>query len=113
MISGNVIKAEDAWSDPTLEELKNDYLVPFNVQSLLTVPLQIYGKVMGVFCLESQQQMRYWSATEIELARTMASLMAQGIDISRESEQAQSAVQRQRQRSVMKSIILLTLFTPV
>ncbi|MDY6802344.1 MAG: ATP-binding protein [Cyanobacteriota bacterium] len=96
--SGELIKSEDAWGDPTLEELKNDYLMPFNVRSLLCLPIQIYGKVMGVFCLESQKQMRCWSATEIELARTMASLMAQGIDISKKSKQASSTVQRQRQR---------------
>lgn len=96
--SGEFIKSEDAWGDPTLEELKNNYLMPFNVRSLLWVPVQIYGKVVGVFCLESQKQMRCWSATEIELARTMAFLMAQGIHISKKSKQASSAAQKQRQR---------------
>ena len=96
--AGNSMMSENAWGDAALEELKRDYLMPFNVRSLLWVPMKICEETMGVLCLESQKPMRRWLPTEIEFAETMASLMAQGIDKSEKTKQAQTAVQRQRQR---------------
>ncbi len=58
-----VIDAHDAQSDERTSQLTRDYLVPFDIHSMLDVPVRSVGHQLGVMCIESKRQ-RDWHPFE-------------------------------------------------
>src|SRR5690606_10449177 len=75
--SGRAINAEDAWTDPRVNELGRGYLIPLNIRAILDASIRIDGEVVGVLCLEQQHRTRYWQADEMAFAGELADHFAQ------------------------------------
>jgi len=71
------IYAENAREDPRTSELKEDYLKPLGITSMLDAGIIIDGEIKGVFCLEHVGNPRLWQADEEAFASTVASIVAQ------------------------------------
>ncbi|WP_051617330.1 cache domain-containing protein [Desulfonatronovibrio hydrogenovorans] len=71
------IYAIDAYNDPRTFELKDSYLAPKGIFSLLDVGFMVGGKLAGVICLEHVGEKRAWHPDEESFMDTMASLAAQ------------------------------------
>jgi diguanylate cyclase (GGDEF)-like protein len=71
-----VIAANDARKDPRTRELKDSYLVPLKVQSLLDVPVRAFGRYVGVICHESLIRKRRWTREDGTFAAAVASQVA-------------------------------------
>jgi len=73
---GRAIDASDAWSDPRTSELRERYMAPRNIRSMLDAPIRQGGQVVGVICHEHVGETRLWTADEVAFAAEMADLIA-------------------------------------
>lgn len=74
--AGRAIDAADAENDPRTRELRETYLRPLSVRSLLDAPIRREGEVVGVICHEQKGAIRHWTEDEIAFAAEMADLIA-------------------------------------
>ncbi|MDA3907337.1 MAG: PAS domain S-box protein, partial [Bacteroidales bacterium] len=73
------IYAYDAQADPRTAELKDEYLVPLGITSMLDAGINIDGKLSGVICMEHIGEKRKWEVDEEAFVSTVASIIAQAI----------------------------------
>jgi len=70
-----VLKCDCTFTSPHLIDLKDDYLIPYDIQALLDIPLFDNGDLLGVVCFEQQGSKREWLEYEIEFAEQAAQLV--------------------------------------
>jgi signal transduction histidine kinase len=70
------IAVEDAPGDPLTAELREAYLEPLGITSLLDAPVYVGGKVAGVVCHEHIGAPRVWTDAERDFAATVADTIA-------------------------------------
>lgn len=71
------INAEDAQGDSRTGELREGYLEPWGITSLLDAGILLEGNFMGVVSLEHTGEKRKWHSDEEAFVSTVASLIAQ------------------------------------
>lgn len=64
----------DAQTDYATSELKENYLVPTNIKSMLDIPIRENGKLIGIVCCENVDTIRNWSTNDIAFARSIADI---------------------------------------
>jgi len=69
------IAADDARTDPLTRELRDSYLEPLGIVSMLDASLYREGAVIGVVCHETRMR-RAWSADDREFAASVADRVA-------------------------------------
>lgn len=70
------LRAERAAIDPKTNELKETYLEPLGIVSMLDAPILIDGEMYGVVCHEHIGDPREWSSEERDFVGSMADLTA-------------------------------------
>ncbi|MBM7074053.1 diguanylate cyclase [Shewanella sp. 202IG2-18] len=70
------IDVNDAKADHRVNEIRKTYLEPFDIASLLDVPIRINGRLEGVLNLERAHEQRNWSDSEIYIACQVADQLA-------------------------------------
>ena len=70
------IDVNDVKSDHRVDELRKHYLEPFDIASLLDVPIRINGKLEGVLNLERAHEQKNWTDSEIYIACQVADQLA-------------------------------------
>ncbi|HEY0940757.1 MAG TPA: ATP-binding protein [Steroidobacter sp.] len=70
------IAVEDAPTSPLTAELREVYLEPLGITSLLDAPIYVGGKVAGVVCHEHIGAPRVWTEAERDFAATVADTIA-------------------------------------
>ncbi|MFN3928418.1 MAG: GAF domain-containing protein, partial [Thermoflexus sp.] len=73
---GRAVDAADARHDPRTRELRESYLEPLGIFSLLDAPIRQGGRVVGVICHEQTGAVRFWTPDEIAFAAAVADLIA-------------------------------------
>ncbi|MBY0515681.1 MAG: PAS domain-containing protein [Bacteriovoracaceae bacterium] len=73
-----VVAVEDCMTSPFTSEFKDSYCVPFNVNSLIDVPVFFDGEMAGIICCESSVRNREWT-TEDKFFAIMVASFASGI----------------------------------
>jgi signal transduction histidine kinase len=76
IIKENLITAPQAQTDEISKELRDNYLIPNSIFSLLDIPIKIEGKMQGLVCFEATQHARLWSINEKEFGLNIASTIA-------------------------------------
>ena len=71
-----VIVADDARNHPATRELKESYLEPLGITSMLDAPLYRDGAVIGVVCHEHIGPPRSWTAEDVDFAGSVADSVA-------------------------------------
>ena len=89
---GRIITASDAHSDENTKELKDEYLKPNHIVSLMDVPIWISGNIVGVLCLEQISYQRKWLDYEMTFAKELTNQIAQ-VDLNAEKMHAVIALQ--------------------
>jgi signal transduction histidine kinase len=69
-------------ADPRLDDLRME-LAQGEVASLLLVPLQLQGVLLGVLQVQSRDSRRSFTASEGELLRTLSNLLAARVEVGR------------------------------
>jgi two-component system, cell cycle sensor histidine kinase and response regulator CckA len=70
------IAAGDALGSPITNELRQSYLEPLGITSMLDAPIYVGGKVAGVVCHEHVGAPRTWTEAEVGFAATVADTIA-------------------------------------
>jgi signal transduction histidine kinase len=70
------LPASDAQNSGLTQELRDSYLQPLGITSLLDAPIYIQGKVVGVLCHEHVGEPRSWSGAECDFASAIADNIA-------------------------------------
>ncbi|WP_114327265.1 EAL domain-containing protein [Candidatus Colwellia aromaticivorans] len=71
------IVANDAQHHPSTQELREGYLIPLGITSILDTPIRIKGKLVGVTCHEHIGPKRTWTTEAEDFARSISDLFAQ------------------------------------
>jgi signal transduction histidine kinase len=72
--AGRTLTVPDACRDERIGELREGYLVPQGIASLLDVPIRLHGKLVGVLCHETLGGRRAWTRDDEEMAATLGDL---------------------------------------
>ena len=70
--NSRVLAVKNAQGDPRTDELKDDYLRPLGIQSLMDLPVRLNGTVIGVVFHEHTDQPREWNVDEQDFAASIA-----------------------------------------
>ncbi len=87
----HTIVANDVDTHPATSELGERYLAPLGIKSMLSIAINVGGKVAGVICCEHVGRAHKWSPEEIAFARSMADFASLALE-TREREKAQLAL---------------------
>ena len=71
-----ILVSEDVMADDRLACVRDKYLVPHSVASVLAAPLRFNGVISGVVCLESVGARREWQTSEIAKLKSFANSMS-------------------------------------
>lgn len=69
-----VIRAVDALNDPATKDLAELFLKPFNIKSLLDVPIYSGDKATGIICCEQTAVIKRWTEEEIAFVVALADI---------------------------------------
>jgi len=78
--SGRAVAAADAHRDPRTAELRDDYLAPLGITSMLEAPIRHDGRMVGVVCHEHVGMARQWLLDEKGFAASIADIVAMALD---------------------------------
>jgi hypothetical protein len=66
----------DTMNDPALQPMREHYLVPHNVLSMLDAAFLLNGRAYGMVCCEETMQRRDWRAGEVFALRSIVTKLA-------------------------------------
>ncbi len=91
--SQSIISVSDALTDESLSEMRDDYLVPLNITSLLDTIIVKGGRTVGVVKHEQRLERREWMAEEHSFVSRVADQVSQMLErIEREEAERQLVV---------------------
>jgi len=73
--NGTVV-ANDACNDPSTNEFTEGYLIPLGITSMMDVPIQFHGEIVGIVCHEHTGSKRKWSVEDQDFAQSIADMCA-------------------------------------
>ena len=76
LIERGTYVASDALNDPALAAMREPYLVPNNVRSLLDAAFMLNGRAYGMVCCEQTDAPRDWRAGEVMALRAIVTRLA-------------------------------------
>ena len=88
LIQNKTINAPDALNNKFTKGIAKNYLVPLNIKSKLSIPIQGVNEVYGILCFEQVGTRHDWSTDEEEFATSIANLVSLMIESS-ERKQAE------------------------
>lgn len=90
----NYVSELDAAASTITAELNADYPQPYNVCSLMDVPIRVDGKMVGIICHETVGKSKDWSVEDLDFGKSVADLCAVVI----------ASDERKRMESIMEAI---------
>ncbi len=75
-----IIITNDCLNSPVTEELKDIYLEPHDIQSLMDIPIRIEGEMIGVLCFENVGKKREWNLLEQKFGLVSAQLISLALE---------------------------------
>ncbi len=104
-VKSRVIDACDAQNDPRTREFNKDFLLPFNVESILHCPIRQGGDLVGVVALEQVGDRRRWRDEEITFVGDVADQMAHVLS-NREIRESENRLLAEQSSSEAKTHFL-------
>ena len=71
----DIIISVDAQNEKFNQELREAYLIPFDIQSMMEVPIISGGSLKGIVCFEHTSSKREWTTDEQHFAIALAQLL--------------------------------------
>ncbi len=72
----NIILTQDTFSDEKTKELRDSYLIPNDIRSMMDVPIRNAGVIIGVLCFEQIGFKRSWSMQDQKFGLIAAQLVS-------------------------------------
>jgi PAS domain S-box-containing protein len=92
------IAAHDAHYDPRTREFSSAYLTPLGIGAMLDAPIRHKGKVVGVLCHEYLGTPRTWTADELTIAVSFATMATLAMEAMQRGE-AEQAVRQAKEKA--------------
>ncbi|MBP9793649.1 MAG: PAS domain S-box protein [Flavobacterium sp.] len=73
---GIAIVAEDAQTHLDTKDLKEIYLIPLQIKSMLDIPIRENGKLVGILCCENTKAFKNWTENDISFARSVTDILS-------------------------------------
>ena len=80
--SEKIIMTPDVYRDEKTAELLEFYLKPYNIHSLMDIPIRIEGEMIGVICFEHTGTPREWNLQEQKFGLVMAQMISLALETS-------------------------------
>jgi two-component sensor histidine kinase len=97
-----IIVTNDCLNSHVTEELRDIYLEPHNIQSLMDIPIRIEGEMIGVLCFENVGKTREWNLLEQKFGLVTAQL----ISLALETNHKRIAYEQVQQISKEQQVLL-------
>ncbi|PKN46410.1 MAG: hypothetical protein CVU59_06170, partial [Deltaproteobacteria bacterium HGW-Deltaproteobacteria-17] len=75
-VSGEIIDADDVFSDPRTSEIPHEYFRGHGISSLIDAPIWISGRLVGLLSFEHTGPARHWQPEEKQLVTTLSSFVS-------------------------------------
>ncbi|MBT3206997.1 MAG: PAS domain S-box protein [Bacteroidetes bacterium] len=105
LLKSNQLSVNDARKDSQTKEFTESYLIPFDIYSMLDIPIWSQGKRIGVFCNEETQKRREWETDEELFARSIVDFITLAI----ETAERKNAQKTAESATIAKSQFLATM----
>jgi GAF domain-containing protein len=76
MVCSGTYVSVDAMSDPHLQPMRDNYLVPNHVRSMLDAAFMVNGRAYGMVCCEQTDAIRDWHSEEVAQLRAIVAKLA-------------------------------------
>lgn len=76
LVATGMYVSHDALADPALMPMRDNYLVPNHVLSLLDAAFMVNGRAYGMVCCEQTDRRRDWRNTDVSDLRALVSKLA-------------------------------------
>ncbi|HNW98881.1 MAG TPA: PAS domain S-box protein [Bacteroidales bacterium] len=84
------ITADDVLKNKSTSEFNEIYLRPLNIISMIDIPIQIKGKVIGVICCEHTKTKRHWTEEEQDYVTSVAEIVSINIEANERNKTEKS-----------------------
>jgi two-component sensor histidine kinase len=101
MQTEEIIVTPDAMNSPRTVEIRENYLIPFGILSMLDTPIRIEGKMVGIVCFEDTVRLRQWNVSEQNFATSVAQIVAQTLETHRRQKIQQDLEQALAEKKVL------------
>jgi len=98
----HAIAAHDANYDPRTCEFSSSYLTPLGIGAMLDAPIRHKGKTVGVICHEYLGTCRTWTADEMTVAASFATMVTLAME-AKERTEAENAMCHAKERAEIAS----------
>lgn len=75
-----VVASDDAFNDKVTLELRDSYLVPYDVRSLLDAPIFSDGEMIGILCCEKINSIKKWDSHDKNFAASSSDFIGRLIE---------------------------------
>ena len=94
----HTLAAHDAQSDPRTCEFSSSYLTPLGIGAMLDAPIRHKGKTVGVLCHEYLGSCRTWTADEMTVAASFATMATLSME-SKERRKSEKALRQAKEKA--------------
>jgi signal transduction histidine kinase/CheY-like chemotaxis protein len=98
----NTLAAHDAHFDPRTCEFSSSYLTPLGIGAMLDAPIRHKGKTVGVLCHEYLGTRRIWTADEMTVAASFATMVTLAMEAMERGE-SERALRQAKERAEIAS----------
>jgi two-component system, sensor histidine kinase and response regulator len=98
----HTLAAHDAHVDSRTCEFSSSYLTPLGIGAMLDVPIRHKGKTVGVLCHEYLGTCRTWTADEMTVAASFATMVTLAMEANERSE-AENSMRQAKERAEIAS----------
>ncbi len=82
----DVLAMHDARNDEQSREFANSYFIPYDIYSMMDIPIKIEGKMEAIICFEQTNHQRSWTINEKEFGLNIASTIALAMETAKRKE---------------------------
>jgi two-component sensor histidine kinase len=97
----DIIISFDARSEIFNSELLNSYLIPFNIFSMMEVPIVMAGKLKGIICFENTGEIRNWTNDEQHFALALTQLLTLTLETKEKNQYRDELEMMVKEKSVL------------
>ena len=97
----DILISSDAQNEPFNRELREVYLMPLNICSMMEVPIISGGKFKGVTCFEHLGNLREWSNDEQHFALALTQLLTLALETRDKNQYREELEKLVKEKSVL------------
>jgi len=83
LTKGDPLVINDTLTHEATIEFTKDYLIPFNIKSMLDYPIMHAGKLVGVFCNEHTKEIREWTEEDLSFSSAISKNVSLAFEIEK------------------------------